>query len=190
LKNPVRFNLNAPGLEFVGFRAKTRSIVLDGKFDGARFSKSGIAVLTLLSGSFRNLDLTDAVIERLNLRLDGTDLSGLKLPRLVKTIFLRSCAKFNDFRLQVAIDEAAAVVAAWNSPRQCTLLAAEFLGREPSLSARKKRRMLRSRAVIARNLLGACAPQVIGGLAVALLLRKNELRKLACHLRPENKVVS
>lgn len=106
-----------------------------------------------MKGSFRDFDLTDAGVKRLDLRVDRTELSGLRFPRSLKRVELRWFQNGGEFTLKIKTALAPKIIAAWNSQAECSALALEILSGVKALPLAIRRQIFKSRACTVRGVL-------------------------------------
>ena len=170
------FRFNAPGVSLVNFNAVGHKVYLTGNFDKACLKDSQIGFLSLNQGSFKNFDLTDADVKRLDLRMAPTDLTGLRFPAKLRHVRLDCFREGTYFPIRVTTGTACEIIAVWNSPAECDALARGVLRRVKSLSAAMRQQLLCSSGCTPFSLLGGdLRPRGNLAIAVAILMRKNQM---------------
>ena len=170
------FRFNAPGVSLVNFNAIGHKVYLTGNFDEACLKDSQIGSLSLNQGSFKNFDLTDACVKRLDLRMAPTDLTGLRFPAKLTHVRLDCFREGTYFPLRMTTGTASEIIAVWNSLSECDALARGFLRRVKSLSAAMRQQLLCSSGCTPFSLLGSdLRPRGDLAIAVAILMRKNQM---------------
>jgi hypothetical protein len=138
--------------------------------------ESQVGVLSLHEGSFRDFDLVDAGVKRLDLRVDRTELFGLRFPRSLKRVELRWFHNGGEFTLKTKTALAPKIIAAWKSRAECSALAMEILRRVKALPLAKRRQVFKSRACTVRGVLGDdYRPRGNLAIAAGLLVRRNQI---------------
>jgi uncharacterized protein YjbI with pentapeptide repeats len=172
------FYLNAPDATLRGITARSLDsrIFLIGNFDRARFIESEIQWLEVHAGSFRDFDLTGAVVDSLWLHISKADLRGIRLPDICGSVWVQSDYHDHEFRFQTSPSQVVEIAEAWNCPQKCAALAERYLAATQRFSDDEQKRIRKSRA---RTVDELCQGQGYGDQKaqafLALTARKNQL---------------
>jgi uncharacterized protein YjbI with pentapeptide repeats len=142
------FYLNAPDATLRGIMAQSPDsrVFLRGNFDRARLIESKIRWLELRAGSFRDFDLTRAVVDLLWLHVSNADLKGILLPDAVRGVCFQSDYRDCEFRFQTLPSQAGEIIEAWNCRQKCAALAERYLAAMQAFSDDEVQRIRKFRS--------------------------------------------